>query len=249
MKDLCLLLVAGFFSGNALAAENSWTGFYAGGNLGYAKGSADSRVALGGLWPTQTQPFLDYFTSNSNQNQNPEGVAYGFQAGYDYQLNNRFVLGIEFDYSELVMEKKRQSGPVLTTIGFPRTFDFSNKVEVDHMLSLRPKLGFSFNKTLVYVTAGYAWTSAEFSSDVISSTNYSKVGKTSKTLNSAIFGAGIEHKYFDNVSIKLEYLKVNGDERSYTTVDRPGNAFPGFVEKFNVDLDYDIIRAGINYRF
>jgi outer membrane immunogenic protein len=247
MKSLSLFLASMLFSSSALAAENSWTGFYVGGNLGYANADSDSKVALGGLWSGESQALQEFITNNSQDKQSPSGVSFGFQAGYDYQFNNKFVIGLEVDYNELDLDESRQTA-LLDLPGGPADFAFSNKVEVNHMLSLRPKLGYGFDNTLVYITAGIAWTSAEFNSDLLSEFNYSKVGKTSKTLNSAIWGIGVEHEFFDRVSAKLEYLKINGDDTSYTTVYRNG-FLPGYSETFNVDLDYYIIRAGINYRF
>ncbi len=251
MKSLSitLLLVVGVFSGSATAAENSWTGFYVGGNLGYASAESHSDLtSLGGLWSGQTQDTRDFITNNSSTNKDPSGVSFGFQAGYDHQFDNKFVLGFEVDYNELDLRESSQT-PFLTFVGGPAAFAFGNKVDVKHTLSLRPKLGYAIDKTLFYATAGIAWTSAEFSSTIQSEFNYSKVGKSSKTLTSAILGMGIEHQFFDNISAKLEYLKINGNDTNYTTVYRPGSAFPGFSETFNVDFDYDVVRVGINYRF
>ncbi|HSI25336.1 MAG TPA: outer membrane beta-barrel protein, partial [Methylotenera sp.] len=231
--------------------ENSWTGFYVGGNLGYASAESGSDLtSLGGDWSNQNQATRDLVTNNASANQDPSGVSFGFQAGYDHQFDNKFVLGIELDYNELDLHESRQT-PLLTSVGATADFAFGNKVDVKHTFSLRPKLGYAIDKTLFYVTAGIAWTSAEFSSTIQSEFNYSKVGKSSKTLTSAIWGIGIEHQFFDNVSAKLEYLKINGDDTSYTTRYRPGSAFtvPAFNETFNADFDYDVVRVGINYRF
>lgn len=245
-----LLLVAGLFFSTALAAENSWTGFYVGGNLGYANAESHSDIkSLGGNWSGETQTLRDFITSNSAANMDPDGVNFGFQAGYNHQFDNKFVLGFEVDYSELDLDESRQTAP-LTYVGAPAAFAFGNKVDVKHTFSLRPKLGYAIDKTLFYATAGIAWTSAEFSSTIQSEFNYSKVGKSSKTLTSAIWGMGIEHQFFDNISAKLEYLKINGDDTSYMTKDRPdGNFFGLYSETYNVDFDYDVVRVGINYRF
>jgi outer membrane immunogenic protein len=249
MKRLSLLLVAGFFSGNVMAGENGWTGFYLGGNLGYTSAVSDSNIkSLGGDWNLESQVFRDFITTNASANQDPGGVSFGFQAGYDHQFDSKFVLGFEVDYNELDIDESRQT-PFLTFVGGPAAFAFSNKVDVKHTLSLRPKLGYAIDKTLFYATAGIAWTSAEFSSTIQSEFNYSKVGKSSKTLTSAIWGIGIEHKFFDNISAKLEYLTVNANDTSYTTRDRPGSAPVGYIESYNVDLDYDVVRVGLNYRF
>ncbi len=250
MKSLSYFLVAVLFSGNVLADESSWTGFYLGGNLGYSRGDSDSNLtSLDGGWSTEPQDLRDFITSNSSKNQNPSGVSFGFQAGYDYEFDNKFILGVEADYNKLDLDESRQTAFILSPLGFPTSFAFSNKVDVNHTFSIRPKVGYAFDNTMVYVTAGFAWTSADFSSDLLGTNGVSKVGKASKTLNSAVWGVGVEHKFFDNISAKLEYLKINGDDTSYTTEYRPGSSSSGYSEKFNVDLDYDIIRAGINYRF
>ncbi|HSF70881.1 MAG TPA: hypothetical protein VLA25_01215, partial [Methylotenera sp.] len=84
MKRLSLLLVAGLFSSNVMAAENGWTGFYLGGNLGAANAVSDSNIkSLGGLWGGETQTFRDFIANNASANQDPSGVSFGFQAGYD----------------------------------------------------------------------------------------------------------------------------------------------------------------------
>lgn len=249
MKSLSLFLVSMLFSSGALAVENSWTGFYLGGNLGYASAESNPDIkSLGGLWNVQSQNFRDFITSNSSESQDPGGVSFGFLAGYDHQFSNKFVLGFEVDYNELDLDESRQTA-FLTFVGGPAAFAFSNKVEAKHTFSLRPKLGYAIDNTLFYATAGIAWVSAEFSSDIRSEFNYSKVGKSSKTLTSAIWGIGIEHKFLDSISAKLEYLKINGNDTNYTTVDRPGSAPLGFIETYNVDLGYDVVRVGINYRF
>ncbi len=249
MKSLFLFIMIGLFSNSVLAAETSWTGFYVGGNLGYASSESDSDLtSLGGLWSTESQDTRDFITSNASANQDPGGVSFGFQAGYDHQFDNQFVLGFEVDYNRLNIDENRQT-PFLTFVGGPAAFAFSNKVELKHTFSLRPKLGYALKNTLYYATAGIAWTSAEFSSDIRSEFNYSKVGKSSKTLTSAVWGIGIEHQFFDNISAKLEYLKINGDDTNYTTVYRAGSAFPGYSETYNADFDYDVVRVGINYRF
>jgi outer membrane immunogenic protein len=248
MKRLYFLLVVCLLSFNAIAEENSWTGFYVGGNLGYAEAESKSRVTLGGDWSGESQAYQQFFINNAQNKKNPRGGSFGFQAGYDYQFANNFILGIEVDYSDLDIDENRQT-PLLDDGAFGVDVAFSNKVEVNHTYSLRSKLGYAFDKTQLYVTAGFARTAAEFSSAAINEFgSYDRLGKKSKTLTSAIWGIGVEHMFFDNISAKLEYLRFNGDDTSYDYVDGPGDQF-AYTERFKVDLDYDMIRAGINYRF
>lgn len=252
MKNLYLIFLLCMISISAKAEDLSWTGFYVGGNLGYAKVDADSKVSLGGDWSGESQALQDFIINNAQDKQNSSGTGFGFQVGYDYQFVNNVVIGIEFDYNKLDIDESRQT-PLLDLPGGPADFAFSNKVEVNHSYSLRPKLGYAFDKTQLYLTAGVVWTSAEFSSDLVSEFNYSKVGKKSKTLASGIWGVGVEHKFFNNISARLEYLKINRDDTSYFSQYRAGSNFAPptdfYSEKYKVDLDYDMIRLGINYRF
>jgi outer membrane immunogenic protein len=248
MKRLYLILLAGLFSFNAVAEENSWTGFYVGGNLGYANAYSDPRITLGGDWAGESQAYQQFFINNSQDKQNPSGGSFGFQAGYDYQFANNIVLGLEIDYSELDIDESRQTA-LLDDGGGPADVAFSNKVEVNHNFSLRPKLGYAYGNTIAFITTGVAWTSVDYSSAAINEFgNYDRLGKKSKTLTSLIWGVGVEHKFLTNISAKLEYLRVSRDNASYDYVDGPGDIF-AYTERFEVDLDYDMIRAGINYRF
>src|ERR1700694_549157 len=62
----------------------NWTGFYVGGQVGYGQGDLGPRA---NAIPEQAVFFPHSFT----------GLTSGFQAGYNLQLRNRVVLGIELD--------------------------------------------------------------------------------------------------------------------------------------------------------
>lgn len=248
-KKILALALAGVFSGSAFAADD-WTGFYVGGNIGSANGDSQTTVALGGQWSIESQAVQDTFSNSLSPNLSPDGTSYGIQMGYDYQFSNNFVLGIEFDYNQLGLDEVQATSatpPSLPSL----TYNAINRIDADEMFSLRPKFGYAFENTMLYATAGWAWTSYDFSAEVLSNGGYSKIGSNSDTLTSVVWGAGVEHKFGNNWSVRLEYLNVNGDDTSYNSVYRAGSSFvtPAYLETFNQDLDYDIIRVGVNYRF
>ncbi len=245
-KKLIVLAFASLFSNASFAADGDWTGFYIGGNIGSANGDSQSTVTLGGSWSGESQALRDFVTNNSAANQSPSGTSYGFQFGYDHQFDNNFVLGIEADYNKLNLDEVRQTGQLNSGAG--PTYAFGNRINADHSYSLRPKFGYAFDSTMVYVTGGWSRTSADFGSDLLSSGNYSKVGASSANFSSTIWGVGVEHRFGGNWSARLEYLRVNADNTNYTTSFRNGN-FPTYSEAFNQDLDYHTIRIGVNYRF
>ena len=57
-KRIPLFLAACLMSGSAFASGD-WTGWYLGGHVGRADGSADSRVSLGGQWSSESQALRD----------------------------------------------------------------------------------------------------------------------------------------------------------------------------------------------
>jgi outer membrane immunogenic protein len=65
-------------------------------------------------------------------------------------------------------------------------------------------------------------------------------------------GGGLEYAAWQNVSVKVEYLYVNlGSEDVTTTalrVNAPGTA-PSSLNAHFTDLDFHVVRAGVNWHF
>src|SRR5580698_8991546 len=72
----------------------SWTGFYAGGNIGYSWGKASGDL---------NDPAIDIFSGLGSlptsfaESLKPKGVIGGGQFGYNYQINPTWVVGLEAD--------------------------------------------------------------------------------------------------------------------------------------------------------
>jgi len=65
----------------------NWTGFYVGLNGGYSWGRATETVTLGAPFPPTSATFR----------QNVNGGVFGGQIGYNWQVDRRWVLGLEAD--------------------------------------------------------------------------------------------------------------------------------------------------------
>jgi outer membrane immunogenic protein len=161
----------------------TWTGFYLGGQVGYAWGTQKANVEL---------PNGIIFASRS-----AEGVIGGGHVGYNYQVN-QWVLGIEGSVDGTSLSKTfTPTGQIFPL--FP-AFGVTYKTSVPIEGSIRGRLGVAWDRVLLYATGGVAFAGVEqtFTSPVRSlSQSTTRVGWT--------VGAGLEYAVTNNWSVGVEY--------------------------------------------
>jgi len=176
----------------------SWTGFYVGAHAGYGFGSVDSSLAAP----------LDSFDI--------KGFVGGVHAGYNYQMN-QWVLGVEGDFDGTSINGKATDG--LGNI---------NKMTVPWQGSVRGRVGYAWDRFLLYGTGGVAFADAKLA------------GGDSKTLAGWTAGAGLEYAFTDNWSARLEYRYTDYQRATFSTP-----ALGSFKNRFNENQ----VLAGISYKF
>ena len=192
-----------------------WTGFYAGVVGGYG----------GGHGITDTVGVSTAVPLN--------GAIAGVTGGFNKQFD-RLVLGVEGDIAW-----SGQSGSA-TCVLDPQ---FQCHADVDWIGSLRGRLGYAANRTLVFATAGAAIahgnsyiTSAtvNFSGSMTGSYADSYVGWTA--------GGGIEYAFNERMSLKAEYAYAD-----YGTRTAPAGTIAGPATSIHVTSHYG--KAGLNVHF
>jgi high affinity Mn2+ porin len=213
-------------------AAYDWSGFYAGGHLGYA----------GGISNWSTTPNLsgsfDLFQSY-DAFKNDGSYFAGLQAGYNYMLANRFVIGAEADASF-------PSFPNLAGISVGGTSTLTspaNGAETfgENMLAfgtVRSRVGYAPGNWLFYATAGVAWaydqlTVTQLATGTTDSPFMWRFGWAA--------GAGIEAPVAPHWTARLEYL--------FTDYGNATAAFANAGQRFTSDLALHELRAGIDYHF
>jgi len=230
----------------------SWTGFYVGGNIGYSWGNTDSTVLIPNLALAGFGSFTDSLK--------PDGVIGGVQIGYNWQVDPRWVLGVEADFQGSGQKDSTSFSRSFTLpiiIGdFPvtGTGTFSHEAKLEWFGTVRGRVGYIlWNNGMVYATGGLAYGRIESS---VSAALTLTVGGASAT-SSATFsdsdtklgwtvGAGVEGQMFAsrNWTWKVEYLYMD-----LGTVDR-SFIHPTFGPvSTSTSLTDNIVRFGINYRF
>ncbi|MGL4439691.1 MAG: outer membrane protein [Bosea sp. (in: a-proteobacteria)] len=141
----------------------------------------------------------------------------GFNAGVQIGVNGQFdkiVAGVEADVSA-------------TSNG---NTGFGTKFRQGTNGSMRGRVGYSFDRVMVYGTAGVAVSNYEYKSPVAS---------TSRMRTGSVFGAGAELMLTDNVSVRGEVLRYNYANSSFLNVGGSTNVAP----------TNNVLRDGMNYRF
>jgi outer membrane immunogenic protein len=223
----------------------SWTGFYIGGNGGYAWGNSNvsTTVASVGTYFITTDPAQ--IASSGQGTIHPNGGTGGIQAGYNWQAGN-FVYGAEVDFDALSLSASRSiTTQYISAPGF--FFTINQSVKTDWLFTARPRVGWAANNWLFYVTGGLAVTELKYN-NVFTDTFAPAFenGSVSKTKAGWTVGGGIEYGLTQNWSIKAEYLYLDFGHVSSTA-----HVFPtlGASLANSADLKVSLVRAGINYRF
>ena len=120
-----------------------WTGFYVGGHVAYSFGRVNS---------TLSDPVP---TASSNS----FGSLYGgVQAGYNYVLPSRLLLGVEADITFPNFETY-ENGVIFTGATAQGT---TVTDQIDYIATLRGRFGYTLDRWLIYATGGLAWSQARF---------------------------------------------------------------------------------------
>lgn len=216
----------------------SWTGFYAGLNLGGAWGRSDlDTLVVGGFGP----PNQVLVSSLDTLRLSPNGFTGGGQAGYNWQSGN-WVFGLEADFSYFGL---RASQLVASTFVGGGNFTVSNSIKTDWLFTARPRVGYAFDRSLLYVTGGVAVTDIRYSSSLTDPVfGTSQAAASSQTRAGWTVGAGWEYALFNNWSAKFEYLYADFGSVSMTSIGGNGATF-----NQKASLTTNTARVGFNYKF
>ena len=204
-----------------MAAPFSWTGFYAGANAGYAF-SGDDKLGIYG--PA-------YVPTANAGNLGVRGFKGGLFAGYNWQMSNMpIIVGLEADIN-LSGADRKVSG--ITAGG--TAFAASSKVPWDG--SVRARLGYGFDRTLLYVTGGFAFGGNEYklttTAPVVTSLS------NDDTRAGYTVGAGVDYAFTNNLFGGLEYRYTNLGKKTLTN---------GVVTTTTTP-DWHQVMARIGYKF
>lgn len=164
-------------------ARYDWTGIYFGGLIGWQWSNFDNSTAGVGSFDT-----------------NANGVNGGVVAGYNYQFNPNFVLGIEGDFTFSDIDKQTLAG----VTPFNTSSDWNSNI--------RARAGWVFDRYMFYGAGGLA----------IADISATAAGVEDSTTKAGwTVGAGVEGLVTQNVTARLEYLYQDFGSETFTLAGTP----------------------------
>lgn len=253
----------------------TWTGFYAGTLTGYsftdekirtignnngAGGVTNTQLGVAqGRRPASIKPDADGFTS------------FGGNIGYDYQFNpgNSFVLGVAADATLMDIDARKAYGsPAQVANGFGTEVS-GFRQQLDWMGTVRGRLGYAFDRFLVYGTGGFAFGKVDYSANFFRNTDgaLAYTGRYSDTATGYVYGGGIEYALatdsllakfnllsylnlikMDSVSVKAEFLHYDlGSHNVVLASINPTGPTGSYTSRFTTEGN--LVRGGFTYRF
>lgn len=157
---------------------------------------------------------------------NPNGGLIGFTGGFNYMIAPSLLVGVEadFDFAGL----KASQAPY---------FGVTSSGGVDDILTVRGRVGYTFDRLLIYATGGFAG-----SRDSVSLGSWwtQLYGQESKFQTGWALGGGAEFLLTSNLSAKGEYL--------FTSVGS-GRYFDLTPNALQSGVNLSLFRLGLNYHF
>jgi outer membrane immunogenic protein len=203
----------------------TWTGFYIGGNLGADWSKASFSDSAGSTFSstTSTTGFLGGGQFGANYQFGPYGIVVGAEAMFDWLSN--------------------PNSTITATNGVnTATASFTNR----WLTTATGKLGYGWDRVLLYGKGGFAWVSNSGSNATINGTAFGL--STNSTAWGWTGGIGVEWAFFDNWSVRAEYDFIGLQNQTFglPVTTPPGNFANDTISMSSHNIQ--MVTVGVNYK-
>lgn len=239
----------------------TWSGFYIGGNAGYILSDESNLTTVGNNGPLAGPSTTFNVNSGARpgtiRGPQPEGFTGGGQIGYNVQFGS-IVVGVEADaaYTDY-----RQGVSVVGATGARSNFSS----DMGYLGTVRGRLGYAFDRFLVYGTGGFAYGDVEnsatfFATPAAGGTNVVQfAGRRNSTDTGYAVGGGVEFamptsfSLFGSNAVTLKAEALYYDLGTSSVVVADTGLAPATTRGQSYTARFDnsgvLARAGINFKF
>jgi len=203
----------------------TWTGCYAGGNIG-------------GLWAQNDWSdtvFGDFGGSTAS------GAVGGVQVGCNYQIG-AWVLGIQGDYDWTNANSNNANSVLSGQFGLA----VSDQSQINALASVTGRVGYSWDRFLGYVRAGGAWVRGSYTFQVAGL----PVATDSTTQSGWTVGVGGEYAFLSWLTGFIEYDYYGFSAATPAGLICPTGGVCGFVTNgVGITTNINVVKVGLNFKF
>lgn len=215
---------ADVFVQEPIAAYN-WSGIYVGGQVGYAWGEAPFRNRTGDYLET-----TDY---------DPDGFLGGFYVGYNHQLSNKLVLGVDADinFANLKGGGNGYTRDALLDPWIDSSLDTSARMRWNG--AVRARVGYAIDRFMPYVAGGVSFGELKF--DLFNKDNGFRHFSENASMTGWNIGGGVEYAATDNLIVRAEYRYSDFGSKTFHGL--------WYEDEGKIKLQTHDIRLGAAYKF
>lgn len=232
----------------------TWSGFYVGLNAGATFNDNNRRlrpvIVNNGFVDADVTIFDTVFRDSDDD----AAFTGGAQIGYNWQFG-AFVAGVEADIN--YRGNGNNNGYDFAVIGggpyaTATRFNYGGHEGGDWFGTLRARLGFALDRTMIYATGGLAFGDTGRTGNAYYYNTFgTPIGGTfvrdgDDTNWGWTLGGGIEHAFSNNWTAKFEYLYVKLDTGNGDLVNL---ASPNYRFSTSGEDKFHVVRVGLNYKF
>lgn len=253
----------------------TWTGFSIGTLSGYAFSdkqtirTTGNNDGTGGLSNTQLNVAQGRRPGSFRLEQD-DFTSFGGGIGYDYQFGagSGIVVGVAADASLMDLDRRRiYLSPAQAANGFVPEFSVFRQT-LDWLSTARGRVGYGFDRFLVYGTGGFAFGSVNYRAAFLRNTDaaIAYAGNFDDIQTGFVYGGGVEYAFPSDsffsrynllslvgiqaaaITIKAEYLRYDlGSRNVQVNAVIPGGPTGSYTSRFTTEGN--LVRGGLTYRF
>ena len=225
----------------------TWTGFYAGANVGGATMTAPA-PGVSNVESTSTFAARAMSMGSANNGLNGTGGVAGGQLGYNYQQGN-WVFGVEGEgyWSGIKLTNTTKDfnsdGSLFSTFG--------SSIANNSDFTIAARIGWAFDRTMIYGKGGWAWGSFKANSfeSCCNANPFTSSANFSGTLDGFLVGIGAEHALTRNWTVKLEYNYIAFGNKEVALNQCNTSNICAQVGTTSFSATKQIFKVGANYLF
>jgi outer membrane immunogenic protein len=250
--------VAGFLLASAVAAPalaqkpqgtppaDFWSGWYVGGNVGgsWADTKLRTQVTPGTGAAGISAADAAAISAASHDTSNKAGFTGGAQGGYNYLYNNMWLFGVEGDIGGMDI-RSSATKPLASTVVPGRVYTINQEVNAGWLITLRPRVGYTYNRYLVYGTIGVAWADLKYQASLTSNSGMPPLAASSSATKTGWAGGiGVAYAYSPNWHLRGEWLYADLGHANAATLSATSASI-----RPDDNVAANLVRVGVDYRF